>query len=352
MSSRRYATDLGLIFVVIVWGFSPTIFKYALAELQPLAFVFVRFLLLSLVAVAVLTVRGLRGGTAWRVARGDLPALILSGLCGYGIYQLLYMVGLSHTTVFSSALLTTTVPLWSLAIVALLRLERVHPMQWVGVGVSLLGTAGFLLAASGARPEIALGHTLGAREQLFGDLLSLGAAVLFAGYGVVNRGLVKRYSPPELMCYTLLVGTLALAPLGIPAVVAQDWSRVTWQVWLIIPYTVIFPIYITYSIWNWAIGRRGVGYVTLYSYLVPVLGGVIAFLLLGETLSLGQYVAGAVVLGGMLLARVGIRLVALRARRTASLPEPSAPLPSAPGMDAQTPSADPPHPAEARVTGG
>lgn len=342
MSSRRYTTDLGLIFVVIVWGFSPTIFKYALAELQPLAFVFVRFLLLSLVSVAVLTVRGLRGGRAWRIAPGDLPALILSGLCGYGIYQVFYMVGLSHTTVFSSALLTTTVPLWSLAIVALLRMERVHPMQWVGVAVSLLGTAGFLLAAGGARPEFALGHTLGAREQIFGDVLSLGAAVLFAGYGVVNRKLVRSYSPTELMCYTLVVGTIALAPLGIPAVIAQDWSRVTWQVWLIIPYTVIFPIYITYSIWNWAIGRRGVGYVTVYSYLVPVLGGVIAFLLLGETLSLGQYAAGTVVLGGMILARVGIRLAGARTRPAAA--------PAAPASQA-TPAAAAPPPADTTVPG-
>lgn len=346
MSSRRYTTDLGLIFVVIVWGFSPTIFKYALAELSPLSFVFVRFLLLSLVSVAVLTIRGLRGGRAWRIARGDLPALILSGLCGYGVYQLFYMVGLSHTTVFSSALLTTTVPLWSLAIVALLRLERVHPMQWIGVAVSLLGTAGFLLAASGARPEIALGHALGAREQLFGDVLSLGAAVLFAGYGVVNRKLVRRYSPPELMCYTLLVGTIALAPFGIPAVAAQDWSRVSWQVWVIIPYTVIFPIYITYSLWNWAIGRRGVGYVTVYSYLVPVLGGVIAFLLLGETLSLGQLAASAIVLGGMLLARVGIRLADLRARRA-----PGPIDPGSPSMDTPPLPADTPRPAEAHMTG-
>jgi drug/metabolite transporter (DMT)-like permease len=76
--------------------------------------------------------------------------------------------------------------------------------------------------------------------------------------------------------------------------------------WVILPYSVCFPIYITYSIWNWAIGKRGVGYVTLYNYAVPVLGGATAFFVLNESLSGGQMLAATVVLGGMLLARWAI----------------------------------------------
>src|SRR5262249_33511875 len=117
----------------------------------------------------------------------------------------------------------------------------------------------------------------------------------------------ERYSPPELMCYTLIVGTLALAPAGIPALLGQNWSVVTWHTWLIVPYSVAFPLYITYTLWNWAIARRGVGYVTLYSYLVPVVGGIFGFLLLGEALAPVQLVAGTVVLGGMLVARRAAR---------------------------------------------
>src|SRR5258707_12922767 len=57
-----------------------------------------------------------------------------------------------------------------------------------------------------------------------------------------------RYSPPELMCYTLLIGTLALAPFGVPALLSQPWQHVTWRTLLIVPYSVLFPIYLT----NWA----------------------------------------------------------------------------------------------------
>lgn len=63
---KPYAIDLGLVFVV-VWGFSPNVFKFALSELTPLAFVFVRFVLLCVVAILALAWHGARGGSAWRL---------------------------------------------------------------------------------------------------------------------------------------------------------------------------------------------------------------------------------------------------------------------------------------------
>lgn len=299
------ALDLGLAFVALVWGLSPTLFKFVLAELDPLAFVFLRFALLSVLAVCVLLWRGARGGSAWSVRRRDVPLLIVSGLSGYGFYQLLYMEGLAHTTVFSSALLGATVPLWAAIQLAALRFERIHALQWVGIFLSFLGVAWFLVAGGSHSSELAADRTLTGGEMLIGDSLTILAAGLFALYGVVNKRLTIRYSPPELMCYTLLVGTLALAPFGIPALLRQDWARVTWHTWAILPYSVIFPIYVTYSIWNWAIGRRGVGYVTLYSYAVPVLGGIFAWIVLREALTPLQVAAGTIVLAGLLVARWG-----------------------------------------------
>ncbi len=312
---KPYAIDLGLIFVVVVWGFSPVVFKFALSELTPLAFIFVRFVLLSIVSIAALAWRGALGGSAWRVRRRDWPLLIVSGLSGYGIYQLFYMVGLAHTRIFDSSLLIATVPMWTAIVLVALRLDRVSWLQWTGIIISLAGVVWFLLEAQSAQTSHAPGVTLSPADVLLGNSLTLIAALLFAVYGIVNRPLGARYSPPELMCYTLIIGTLALAPFGIPAVLAQDWSHVSLRTWLIIPYSVIFPIYLTYSIWNWAIARRGAAYVSVYSYAVPVLAGVISFLIFGDGLSGGQIAGAGVVLAGMLLARWGAIRVARRRQR-------------------------------------
>jgi drug/metabolite transporter (DMT)-like permease len=314
-----HALDLGLVFVVLVWGISPVAFKIALTELEPLTFVMMRFLLLSLVSVAVLLFRARRDRTLqpFRIRLTDLGWLALSGLSGYGIYQLLYIEGLAHTTPFASALFMATIPLWSAAILAMLRIEHIRAAQWAGIAISLTGIFWFLFAAGSRVSELPADHALSSSEIILGDALTLGAAALFAVYGVVNKRLATRYSPVELMCYTLLIGTLALAPFGAIAIVHQDWSQVTWRSWVILPYSVLFPIYITYSIWNWAIGIRGVGYVTIFNYAVPILAGFASWMLFGEGLNGIQMASAALTLGGMLLAGWAIR----RNRASAPIPQ-------------------------------
>jgi drug/metabolite transporter (DMT)-like permease len=313
---RRSFVDLGLAFVVLIWGISPTFFTIVLGTLQPLAFVLVRFVLLSLISIAVLAVYLRRSGRNIRIARRDIPWLIMSGLCGYGIYQLFYMIGLAHTTTFSSSLFVATLPLFSAIILALARIERIHPIQWAGIALSFGGIVGFLYLAgtSGGNGAEIGQHVLTAQDVLLGDLLTIGSVILFALYGIANKRLATSFAPPELMCYTLIIGTLALIPTSLPQFLSQDWSLVGWQTWLIIVYAALFPVYITYTIWNWAIGKRGVAYVTLYSYPVPVLAGIFAWIIIKQALTVGQIVAASVVLLGMGLARWGITRLASNER--------------------------------------
>ncbi|HEY7348870.1 MAG TPA: DMT family transporter [Ktedonobacterales bacterium] len=306
MALRKYSVDLALCFVVIIWSVSPALFKIALEELDPFAFVYARFLLITALALLLLWRHGRRGGRAWRFERRDILPLVVSGLTGYGIYQLFYFVGLSLTTAFGSILLTATVPLFSVILLALFRTERVSLVQWSGVLLAFAGVAFFLLAAGGNLQHEGVDRHVTPTTMILGDLLTLVAALSFAFYGITNKKLGTRFSQAELMCYTLVVGTLALAPVGVPALFHQHWSLVTWRSWAVVGYGVVFPVYVSYSIWNWAIIRRGVGYVTLYNYPTPVLGGAVAFLLLGEGFSAGQLLGAAVVLAGLLLARRGI----------------------------------------------
>src|SRR5262249_37431154 len=157
---------------------------------------------------------GRRGGRVWRFDRRDIVPLIISGLSGYGIYQLFFIGGLNLTTVFSSALLVATIPLFSALLLALLRTERVSLLQWAGILVAFGGVALFLVAAGGQSQHTGVDSHVTPATMIIGDLLSLGAALSFALYGITNKKLGTRFSQAELMGYTLFVGLVALAPIG------------------------------------------------------------------------------------------------------------------------------------------
>jgi drug/metabolite transporter (DMT)-like permease len=89
----------------------------------------------------------------------------------------------------------------------------------------------------------------------------------------------------------------------LPAVFAQDWSRITGSGWAAFLWTVIFPVYVAWSVWNWTIAQIGVARATLFMYLVPVIGGLTSWLLLSEGFGILKIAGAVLTLGGLAVAR-------------------------------------------------
>lgn len=282
--------ELAQLFVVLLWASTFVVTKAAFAEVTPLAFAFVRFALMTALSFAVLAVAARRrGGGA--VRRADLPRFALAGVMGYTLYQLGFVLGLQRTSPFSSSLLIAMVPLFS-AIILALGGERTPGRAVLGLGIAIVGAVAFL-AEKGAAAGVVIG-----------DLLSLGAAVAFALYGIVNRPLARDYPPATYTAYTVLAGSVPLLAVGAPAALAQDWGAVSGWGWLAIVYMTVLPVYVAYMLWNWAIARRGVAAATSFSLLVPVVSGALSALLFAERFGPLKLLGAALVLAGLIIIRL------------------------------------------------
>jgi drug/metabolite transporter (DMT)-like permease len=284
--------ELAQSLVVGLWASTFIVTKHAFAEMTPLAFTAVRFALMTLLAFAVLAVRG----RSWRIQRRDLPRFALAGLMGYTLYQLGFVLGLERTSPFASSLLIATVPLFTLVFLAV-RGERPPARAWAGLAVALAGVALFLADQ--------LSH--GAPGSLIGDVLSVGAAVAFALYGVVNRPLVRDYPPETYTAYTLLAGSVPLLVIAAPAALVQDWGAVSSLGWIEVVYMVVLPVYVAYMLWNWAIARRGAAAATSFSLLVPIASGALSAWLFGEGFSALKIVGATLALAGLAIIRSPVR---------------------------------------------
>jgi drug/metabolite transporter (DMT)-like permease len=273
---------------VSLWASTFIVTKAIFAEMSPLAFAFIRFALMTALAFGILALR--RRGRFPPIRRADLLLFLAAGLTGYTLYQLGFVLGLDNTSPFSSSLLIAMVPFFTMVFLAL-RGERPPRHAWLGLAVGLVGVVIFLT------------DKLGSPGSLLGDALSLGAAVSFAIYGLVNRPLVRDYPPEAYTAYALLAGTIPLLVISTPAALTQNWGAISAWGWVGIVYMVVLPVYVAYMLWNWAIARRGAAAATSFSLLVPILSGILSALLFGEEFGIAKLLGAACVLAGLLVIR-------------------------------------------------
>jgi drug/metabolite transporter (DMT)-like permease len=288
----RFGPELAQLAVVMFWASTFVVAKAAFAEVSPLAFLFARFVIMVALAFGVLLV--LQRGTGRWVDRSDWGLFILAGLTGYTLYQLAFILGLSRTSPFSSSLLIAMVPLFTVLILAVM--GEPTPLQgWVGLSVALVGVALFLLDKRGA-----------SAGTLLGDVLSIGAAVSFAIYGIITRPLVRKYPAETYTAWSVLAGTVPLLVVSLPDAVRQDWQTVSRSGWLSIVYLAIFPVYIAYILWNFAIARRGVAKATTFSLLVPIVAGLLSAVFMGEPFGPLKLLGAGLVLAGLVIVRTRV----------------------------------------------
>ena len=290
---QRYRVDLTALLVVTIWGVSFPFRKAALAQFDVLPFTALRFLGMLLLAWSVFAWHRHVTGDPGRVARADLPSLVLSGICGYTLYLVLGLVGLHYTTAFSNTLLLATTPLWAALLLWGLRLESVGRTQWLGMTLSTLGVVAFV------------GEKIwsGLSTASLGDLISLGAALAFAAYMVANNRLVRRYTAIVVTTYTLTIGAIPALLLSLPTLGTQDWSRITLLGWGALAWSVVLGSYLAWALWNWVIARLGVARAAVFMPLVPVVSGALSWLLLREHFSALKLLGALLTLSGLGLAR-------------------------------------------------
>jgi drug/metabolite transporter (DMT)-like permease len=292
ISSRFDVADGVMLIVVVLWALNNVAIKFAVTDVAPLPYVVARFAIVLILVWAWIAVRRV----PVRIASSDVPLLILVGVSGFAVFNALVTVGMTRTSAFSVALLMNLSPVFALVMARAVGLERPTPAQWLSVAVALTGVALFV----GDKL-----HGDGFGLATTGDLLGLLAAVAFAVYSFAARPITVRYGATVTTAWAVLIGLAAVAPWGIPAAIAQPWSTLSPAVWGAIVYAGAVAMLVGYSLWSWAVARRGMARTVPYLFLIPIGTGGFSVLLLGETFTAGK-VAGAAL---VLLGTAGVRLL-------------------------------------------
>jgi drug/metabolite transporter (DMT)-like permease len=227
--------------------------------------------------------------------RADLPRFVLCALVGHVLHISAVMYGMNLSTAFSSSLVLTCQPLFTLAILAWLGAERLRRQQLAGTLVAFAGIVLFL------SDKFAAGFS---RAGL-GDLTLLIAGAAFSAYTVLSRPLVERYGPLIVLSYTLLFSVPVMLPLTLPFFADLKLASLGPAVWAALFWALVVCSFAGWLLWTWVNSVRGMARSAPFMYLMPPVAGVVAWLTLGETFTWLKITGATITMAGVAWAQFG-----------------------------------------------
>jgi drug/metabolite transporter (DMT)-like permease len=302
--ARRETQALAAALVlIVVWGVNFSLQKFVFNVITPGGFLFARYLIMPVCAVALLAWR--YQGRFPRVSRADFWALARLGFFGHFVHVGMVTYGIHWSTAFSSSLILACGPIFTLIILRLMGLERLRTAQVAGVAVAFAGVLIFL-------SDKLLG---GSWRGTGGDLFLLLAASFFSYYTVAAKPLIQRHGGVVVMAYATLLGSLPIVIVTLPAGLAAPWSDASPLVWAGLIWSVTVSAFLGWMVWGWINAVRGVARTAPFMYLMPPVAGLVAWAFAGE-----QYTAIKLAGAGLTLAGVALAQFAGQGVRDAPAP--------------------------------
>lgn len=273
--------------VILLWGAHWPVMKVGLGHTTPLWYTALRFVSASATMFAAVAVLGrLR-----LPPRHDWPVVLSVGVLQMLVFGLMIMFALRHVPAGRSAVLAYTTSLWVVPLAVLLLGERVSRLKAMG---TVLGLAGILVLFN------PLTLDWGDRGVVVGNLLLVGAAVIWALCIIHIRGHRWRASALELAPWQMLLAAVPLIPaaLLVEGPVPGDG---TWTFFAIMAYS--GPVATGFCFWAIIAVNTRLPASTLATAMlaIPVTGIAASALTLGEALTPSVLIGMATILGGMAL---------------------------------------------------
>ena len=288
--AEPWRTDALLFLMALIWAVNFSVLKYGTRLVAPLAYNGVRIPLAAALQLGI--ARSVRKPA---IASRDRRALILLGLLGNGVYQVLFILGVSRTRVATTVLILASGP----ALVAILgRLrgsERISRHGWVGIILQLLGVSCVVMGTAGSGAG---------SDSLLGGLMVLVAAISWAFYSVFVKPYSERVSGLHIGGYTMLGGSLLAVAVAAPGMLSTPWTALPASLYGALFYSSAGALVLAYLFWYRGVRVIGPTHTSMYSNLQPILAMAVAWMFLREVPSRWQLAGMGCIMSGLLIARI------------------------------------------------
>lgn len=223
----------------------------------------------------------------------DRAPLVLAGLfftCDMGFWHW----SIAYTSVANATLLANTAPVFVVLGGWLLFGRRVSALFLAGMALAMGGAALLMQASAASGPG-----------SLLGDLFGVVTGVFYAAYLMTVERLRARCSTATVMAHA--VPASAVAALAASLALGESLTASSLAGWAVLVGLAVVSQVLGQSLIAFGLARLPVAFASVSLLAQPLLAAALAWLLLGEEVSLVQGLGGLAVLAGIAVSRRGSR---------------------------------------------
>ncbi|GHV85754.1 membrane protein [Spirochaetia bacterium] len=293
---RRKSAVLANIICVLFWGFSFISIKAAVRVFPPMTLGVIRFAIAIVLLFIVYRLSPQRLSTKEKTGalKADLPLLIGSGLAGVTFYFFCENNGVALVTASEASIIVAAIPVltitaeWAAAKLRRNAEGRLGWRHWLGAFVSVAGvilTAGVSFSLSGSAA---------------GYFYMGGAALCWVAYGFLTKPLFDRGRPRiYIVFWQNFFGFLGFLPFAF--LERSSWGTPSLSILFHVLFLAVCCSALGYWLYAWSLEILGVSVSAVFINLIPVVTVAAGFFILGDRLTILQWVGAALVLTGVYL---------------------------------------------------
>ena len=288
MAKSKLIPYIEVLMAVIAWGASFIATKIALQNISPISIVWLRFTM-GVVILGLVVV--FRRQFAWP-NKSEWGYFAMLGFLGITFHQWLQSNGLQTSEASTTAWIVATTPVFMALLGWVILKEGLAPLKIFGIGLAALGV--LLVVTDGNAASVSIG-----RFGAPGDILILLSAFNWAVFSALSRRGLKNYSATLMIFYVMTFGWFFTSLAFLAGKNYLEIPYLSLNGWISITFLGVFCSGLAYIAWYDALQALSTAETGVFLYIEPLVAVVVAFFILGETITRASLAGGAIILFGV-----------------------------------------------------
>ncbi|WP_410490916.1 DMT family transporter [Bacillus tropicus] len=267
-----------------IWGGMYVVSKYVLDYIPPLTLVWLRFIIAFVVLYMILKIAEKKQKKTVTIRKKDWLLFAWIGFIGYFISITCQFIGTKLSDAHTGSLVTSATPAFMVIFAAIILKEKLTARRLLSTIIATIGVI------------IVIGWDIEIGSYFIGTIILVAAAITWALLSIYVKIASARFSSLVITTYAIFFSLFFITPFMVWEFQSSPIEHMNLYVLLGVLYLGIVSTAGAFFLWNKGLELMDASIGSLFFFFQPIVGSLLGWLLLNETLSSNFFIGGILII--------------------------------------------------------